>query len=169
MSILRTNRVENGNGAPLITSEGRHCVKFTRFQSASESSLSDAANAVYWNAGNVVKEYGSSTSTLFVKAVINGCDSYSGNCGTYLEIGGVRNYDFNYQYNNWSDSGTVTIEAVGEWTTLGAGSHAITAGWSTNDGSTGNRPFVYFNGGNGRADSRRNQQESVIHIWEVLL
>lgn len=169
MSTLRTNRVENENGAPLIVTGGRQCVKFTRFRSAAESTLSDSANAVYWNAGNVVKDYNSSTSTFFVKAVINGCDSYSGNCGTYIEIGGVRNYDFTYQYNNWSDGGTVTVEGIGEWTTLGAGSHAVTAGWSTQDGGTGNRPFVYFNGIDGRADGRRVQQESVIHVWEVLL
>lgn len=153
----------------MFSSAGRQCVKFTRFRTATEVSVSGSANAVYWNAGSVTKTYGSTVSTLFVEANINGCDRSSGNCGTYVEVGGVRSYDFGYQYNNWNPGGTISVVGLMEVTTLGAGSHAITAGWSPQDGGTGNRPFIYAFGADGRADSRRYQQDGVIHVWEVLL
>lgn len=169
MSTLRANRIENEKGHLMMSSDGRQCVKFTQYRTASESAQSNGANVVFWNAGNVTKTYGSTVSTLFVEANLNGCNRQSGNCGTYVQVGGVRSYDFTYQYNNWNPGGTVTVVGLMEVTTLGAGSHAITAGWSPNNGSSSERPFAYFCGGDGRDDSRRYQQTAVIHVWEVLL
>ena len=152
----------------MFSSSGRQCVKHTQFRIATESTLSNSNATVMWNAGNVTKTYGSTVSTLFVEANINGAERSSGNCGTYVEVGSSRSYDFTYQYNNWNNAGTVTVVGMAEMTTLGAGAHAVRSGWAHNNGDTG-RPFVYFCGGDGRADGRRYQQTSVIHIWEVLL
>lgn len=152
----------------MMSSDGRQCVKFTQFRTATESAISNSNAAVFWNAGNVTKTYGSTVSTLFVEANLNGCNRQSGNCGTYVDVGGARGYDFTYQYNNWYPSGTITVVGLMEVTTLGAGNHAITAGWAHNNSDTG-RPFAYFCGGDGRDDGRRYQQTAVIHVWEVLL
>ena len=89
----------------------------------------------------------------------------AGVCGTYIQIGSVRSYQFTYMYDSWGQA-DYSFRGVDTFTGLGSGSQTVTVGWQAADGGS-NRPFTYFNASGGSGDARRRPQGSNIVIFEI--
>ena len=166
MSTLKTNEIQTVSGKVLLRSSGG-IVNVTQLLNTTQSAVSNAANGVLWST-SVNKLYDSSSTNLVVHAQLNGRVQSSGNCGTYLEIAGIRNYNFVHEYNDWTSS-EMPIWGMGTWSGLNAGSNSIIAGWSTANGSASDRPFTTFNPDQGSSDARARKTQSTIIIYEVVI
>jgi hypothetical protein len=166
MSTLRANQIETTGGKVLVRSSGG-IINVTQLLNTTQSAVSNAANAVLWTT-SVNKLYDASSTNLVVHAQLNGRVQSSGCCGTYLEIGGIRNYNFVHEYNDWTSS-EMPIWGMGIWTGLGVGSISVVAGWSTANGSATDRPFATFNPGQGVSDARSRATASTIIVYEVVI
>ena len=108
------------------------------------------------------------SSQLIATCTVFGCGSYSGVCGTAMNIDGT-NWDYGsaYQYDNqWQPQQITPITGTARWSGISAGSHTVGFGWNAIDGST-NRPFNVFNP-NSSDDSRSGQMVSSIFLYEVV-
>jgi hypothetical protein len=163
MRMTGTELQTTSGNAVLLTSGS--CVNIGYFSNNTEVALSSSSNGTHWTV-TYNKQYGTQTKLIVhLKLAMSNC--YNGNCGHYIEVGGTRNYSFNYDYDSWCQSDN-PVTGTGEWTGLAAGNTTIKVGWAPNDGSS-NLPSYYENPSGGRGDSRRRANGSRIVIWEIVV
>ncbi len=160
---LTATQVQDNSGNPILLTSGS-CVGTYVMSRDTEQALSSSSNGVHWTT-SFTKKYGAVTK-LVVMAKLAMAQCYNGNCGHYIEVGGTRNYSFNYDYDSWCNSDNA-VYGTSQYTGLNAGTVTITIGWVPNDGSS-NLPSYYENPSGGRADSRRRPNGSRIVVWEIV-
>ena len=161
--ILTNTTVTDNSGNTIVRTSGT-VVNVGYFARDTEQSLSSSTNGTHWSV-SYTKLYGSYTK-LVVMAKLAMAQCYNGNCGHYIEVGGVRNNSFNYDYDSWCNSDNA-VHGTSEYTGLTAGGTTIKIGWQPNDGSS-NLPSYWENPSGGRTDSRRRPNGSRIVVWEIV-
>jgi hypothetical protein len=163
--ILSGTSVQDNTGKNLLRTSGS-ILNYEMFFRNNEISLSSSSNGTHWTV-TYNKLYGSSVSYLIVKTKLAMTDRYNGNCGHGISWNG--NFDTNqcldYRFDNWNPTNN-HVFGLATNTSLGSGNVSIAIRWVPNDGGS-NLPSYWENPGNGRADSRRRANGSVIHVWEV--
>lgn len=155
-------------------------VKCTRFRNDTRTTLSDSSGSVIWS-GNFTKEYDANTSWILMEGMLPGTNNYSDQCGVYAMLNGAstsndspRHRGIHYSGVN-EDTGWARfimyvhriIDNSDSTQELGAGSRTWSVGWSTRNGSTGDRPFEVWNP-NSSDDARNQQCGSIMSIYEYL-
>ena len=161
MASLTSTQLLNASSQPLVRTSGS-LVKHTSLYYDTSVGVSNSAAATLFSV-SYTKEY--SYTNLIVRAQIWGHGGNSGVCGTYLEIGGTRNYDYSYHYDSATE--TIDIHGIALWSGVAAGSITITSGWATNDGTATDRPFNILNQNQGQGDARYWKHGSIITVWEI--
>lgn len=164
MAILSASAILNNSNETLIRTTGtlinQQVLEYSTRVALSTSADTSAFSVTY------NKILGATQSNLVIKADIRGRGSYSGVCGCYLAVSGNRNYHYTHFYDNGAQE-IIMWQGIATWTGYAAGSLTITAGWSTQDGGSGNRPFDVLNPDQGDGDARFRKQTSRITVWEV--
>lgn len=161
--ILTSGGITDNSGNVLVRDSGS-VVNVTRLNyPAGNVGVSGSANGTLWST-SVTKISGAETN-LLVMARLTGHGPASGVCGTYLQIGSVRSYQFTYIYDSWAQA-DYSFRGVDTFIGLAAGSQTVTVGWSPLDGTSQN-PFNIFNASGGSGDGRRRAQGSNIVIFEI--
>lgn len=147
-------------------------LKVSHFVNSTNTSLNDSSSGTIWSV-NITKDYGSADTDLVVFGALIGRGSYSDYCGVYAHISGSTStgtdgsayYDIGY--NGESASRPCIIRIQGKrFESLGAATHTLTIGWSTRNGSAGDKPFPIWNPNSGN-DARSHQQRSNLVVYEV--
>jgi hypothetical protein len=170
---------QSGNSGKGLTTNGSAAswaydkvLKVTSYVNSTNTSLSDGASGTIWSL-NVTKDFASGDSDLLIFGALYGRGSYSDFCGVYAHIAnststgtdGSAYYDIGY--NGESASRPCIIRIQGKrFESLGVGTHTLTIGWSTRNGSSGDKPFPVWNPNSGN-DARQHQQRSNIVVYEV--
>jgi hypothetical protein len=161
--ILTSTGITDNSGNVLVRDSGS-VVNVTRLNyPAGDVGLSETSSGTMWTTS--VTKIGGTETNLLVMARLTGHGPSSGVCGTYLQIGSVRSYQFTYIYDSWGQA-DYSFRGVDTFTGLAAGSQTVTVGWAPLDG-TAQRPFIYFNASGGSGDGRRRAQGSNIVIFEI--
>lgn len=181
MSTVRLNKIRTTGGKDILLSAGS-VINVSEARNSTQVAFSDAAQGVIWT-GTINKIYGPEFTDLIVYAQINGRGNYSGQCGTYLEIGrsawggtvgqtgtnwneNARDYGFVYEYNPWGNQ-EIPIWGMNIYKDVDAGTVTFQVGWHVYDQGSGNKPFVYVNAGAGVADARARQSNSKVIVYEI--
>lgn len=165
--ILGATTVTDNSGKTVLTTSGS-ILKYEEFYRNGEIALSTSNNGTHWTV-TFNKLYNSSTSYLIVKVKLAMAMRYNGNSGHGIAWNGSfdsnQNIDYRFDNLDYSDN---PVFGIAENKSLGAGNQSIAIKWIPADGSS-NLPSYYENPGNGRGDSRRRANGSVIQVWEVKL
>lgn len=162
--ILTSAGITDNSGNVLVRDSGS-VVNVTRLNyPAGDVGTSSGATGTLWTTS--VTKIGGTETNLLVMARLTGHGPSAGVCGTYLQIGSVRSYQFTYIYDSWGQA-DYSFRGVDTFTGLGSGSQTVTVGWATADGAGGNTPFTYFNASGSSGDGRRRPQGSNIVIFEI--
>ena len=111
-----------------------------------------------------------SDTDIFATCTVYGADFESGNCGVGMKLNSTWQFGCGYQYDGaWSGTQQVTIIiGTGYWSTPPAGASSIYFGWKPANGSSNERPFVYFNPNASDSEPRNQQFISSIVVYEVM-
>jgi len=175
MSTVRLNKIRTTGGKDLLLQAGSVVnVSETRYSTA--VAMSFGPFGTIWQ-GTIPKIYESSNTDLLVYAQVNGRYGYSGQCGTYLQIGdtgtsgilateNTRDYGFVYEYSPWGVQ-EVPIWGMNLYKNIPAGNIPFTFGWHAQDNGAGNGPFYTLNAGAGTHDARARASNSKIIVYEI--
>jgi hypothetical protein len=155
-------------------------VKVTRFRNDTRTTLSVAASSVIWS-GSFTKEYDANTSWILMEGMLPGTNNYSDQCGVYAMLNGADTNNDTPRYRGIHYSGVNEdqpwarfimyvhriIDNTDSLQELNAGSRTWSVGWSTRNGSSGDRPFEIWNP-NASDDARNQQYGSIMAIYEYL-
>jgi hypothetical protein len=162
MATLGATQITDSSGQALVRSSGS-LINVSTLVYTPQVSISPAGDATLFSV-TYNKILSSSASDLVIKLDCRGCGPYSGVCGTYLSVAGVRNYSYSYLYSNGSEM--TMLHGIANWTGVAAGNNTITVGWYAYTGGTGEAPFSILNPNAGQTDSRFRDQDSTITVWE---
>ena len=165
MANLLSTSITNSSNQVLIRSTGS-LIKVDTLVYTPQVSISTATDATLFSV-TYNKILSSSASDLVIKLDCRGCGPYSGVCGTYLSVAGVRNYSYSYLYSNGSEM--TMLHGIAVWDGVAAGNNTITVGWYSADGSSGQSPFKTLNPNAGTTDGRFRDQDSTITVWEYTI
>jgi len=166
MAILAQSDIRNNSGDVIYRNVGG-IIRMQILEHSPNTSISGSANGTLFSV-SFTKLLSASESNIIVESHIWGHGANSGVSGPYLEISGSGNRDYNHTYQYEGGQGNTPIHGMSWWTTLGAGSHTITAGWSPNNGSSGESPFTTLNTNQGQSDSRYRKHVSRLLVMEVV-
>ena len=155
-------------------------VKVTRFRNSTRTSLNNAASSVIWS-DNFTKEYDANTSWILMEGMLPGTNNYSDQCGIYAMLDGANTNNDTPRHRGVHYSGVNEdqpwarfilyvhriIDNTDSTQELNAGSRTWSVGWSTRNGSSGDRPFEIWNP-NSSDDGRNQQYGSIMAIHEFL-
>jgi len=131
------------------------------FTNNTRTALSQSADATFWSVSYTKKL---ADSVLFVMANVRGWIDASGVCGSWIEIDGTKYYSAGFGFTGHNYAHTWIATASKQVSTSGA--KTIKLGWTTANGSTGDRPFEVWNY-NSTDDARSQQSASTIQVIEV--
>lgn len=147
-------------------------LKVSHFTNSTNTSIGDSSSGTIWSV-NITKDYASADTDLIVFGALVGRGSYSDYCGVYAHISGSTSTStdgsayYDIGYNGESASRPCIIRIQGKrFESLGAGTHTLSIGWSTRNGSSGDKPFPIWNPNSGN-DGRCHQQRSNLVVYEV--
>lgn len=169
--ILKVNSIQLAPGSTVMTMNNMQpgfIVSSTAIRNGTRTAVSLGATGTLFS-GTFTKLR--ADTTIIATCNIFGDGFNSGQCGTYLRIdSGTPDFSIGYQYDGqWGAYQTTTISGQCQFTGVSAGSHTITAGWATQNGTTGDRPFNNLNPNNAVTSETRNQQMvSSIFVYEIV-
>lgn len=157
--------IQNTSGEYIRSTTGG-LVDWRQYRNANESSLPSRSDHRMWTQSHT-KLGGFDETYLLITAKINTQGDSSGDCGTYVEVNGKRSGAYCYTYSAYSQ----TLNYIGgnDIFFAPAGTLTINIGWTTANGSAGDRPGQYFNNGGGRLDARVRPHGSVIWVREFTM
>jgi hypothetical protein len=167
-----TNRVESyQNGAWISVTNDT--LKRSEFTNGTRTAFSDSASNAFWNI-TVTKDFGSSISDLVVYAMLPGYSAYSDWCGIYAHISGSTTTstdgtaykDIIYVGGDASNESYCVIVNGKRFESLGAGTHTLTFGWSTRNGSSSDKWCATWNPDSNN-DARQHATRSIVQVYEV--
>lgn len=155
-------------------------VKVTRFRNDTRSNPTIGASGVLWS-GSFTKEYDANTSWILMEGMLPGTNNYSDQCGVYAMLDGANTNNDTPRHRGVHYSGANAdtawarfilyvhriIDNTDSAQELNAGSRTWSVGWSTKNGSAGDRPFEVLNP-NASDDTRNQQCGSIMAIYEYL-
>lgn len=153
-------------------------INVTHFWNNSRAGISDAANGTLWT-GSFTKLKGATESWILMDGMLPGTQNYSDQCGIWVGLDGYDSNDNTPRHHGICYAG---VNEENGWARfilqvhriiknddstqeLAAGSRTWTVGWSTNSGSSGDKPFRNINP-NSSDDGRNNQYGSYMSVWE---
>ena len=165
MSILTATEIQNNSSQTQIRTVGS-LINISTLVYTPQVSISTSADGTLFSV-TYNKILGPTRSNLIIKLDCRGCGPYSGVCGTYLSVAGVRNYSYSYLYSNGSEM--TMLHGVAIWTSVAAGNNTITVGWAAQTGGSGEAPFTILNPNAGQTDARFRDQDSTVTVWEYTI
>ena len=142
--------------------------------------VSESANGGLWLSSGFTTT--TSNATLIIRGQIWARHNASDTCGIYCQlldnsnnnaISGADNQDGSRYWGigySGVNTGTAWAKFLLSWhqiyTGVDAGTYKVKIGWSTRDGTTGNRPFSDWNINSGD-DARSRQHDTTCQIWEL--
>jgi hypothetical protein len=164
MAILGASQILTNSSVPLLNTTGG-IIKMEVLENSGRVGVSNSSDGVLFSV-TYTKLLGASESNLIVESYIWSHGDNSGVCGPYIAVAGSRNYNHTYTYSGSGE--TNPIFGMSWWTSVAAGSVTITAGWSPNNGSSGEAPFTILNQNAGDGDARYRKHVSRLLVMEVI-
>ena len=164
MATLTATQVLNSSSVPLLNATGG-IIRMQVLEYGTNASISNSADGTLFSV-TFTKLLSAAKSNIIIESYIWGHGDNSGVCGPYLSVAGNRNYNHTYTYSGSGETNHVL--GMSYWTNIAAGSVTVTAGWSPNNGDSGNAPFTILNQNQGQGAARYRKHVSRLLVMEVL-
>ena len=143
------------------------------YENSTRTSISNSNSTVLWSF-SVTKLFSASSSDLHLYFRMPGDDYVSDNVGIYAHIAnstttttdGTAYKDLAYLQSADASSQQIILCKGKVFESLDAGSHTLSIGWNTRDGSTSNRPFKIWNPSSSD-DARQHVSSSTAVVYEI--